>query len=213
MGGGNHTSAPTPPLSSGLSPRGRGKLYACKMPLGIRRSIPAWAGETPPAKPDMRNIAVYPRVGGGNGGRKSVWPGRGGLSPRGRGKRGGRVPAIHQPWSIPAWAGETARGGDWTFKMKVYPRVGGGNPRHQHIASGAEGLSPRGRGKHRLIHYISAVFWSIPAWAGETIACWWLPAYNDGLSPRGRGKPTTSWTPEATDRSIPAWAGETPAQR
>ena len=50
----------------GLSPRGRGKHIPLSPPSFRLRSIPAWAGETPPVKPMADDDRVYPRVGGGN---------------------------------------------------------------------------------------------------------------------------------------------------
>ena len=111
---------------------------------------------------------VYPRVGGGN-----HWAGEfsftaAGLSPRGRGKPPRRQKQHIALGSIPAWAGETGHGRrDWVHS-EVYPRVGGGNAAAVGIHEGAQGLSPRGRGKHRPTANTRIVRGSIPAWAGET---------------------------------------------
>ena len=71
---------------------------------------------------------VYPRVGGGNRASVLMPKTRVGLSPRGRGKpaRGQRTSPFQR--SIPAWAGETGYCYAPIKGMKVYPRVGGGNP-------------------------------------------------------------------------------------
>ena len=50
-----------------------------------------------------------------------------GLSPRGRGKLPSLGIGVRRGGSIPAWAGETKLGGFTSGKVKVYPRVGGGN--------------------------------------------------------------------------------------
>ena len=152
-----------------------------------------------------------------------------GLSPRGRGKRIGSIPAWAGERSIPAWAGETPikyRRACW---QPVYPRVGGGNIELPPLPEAFEGLSPRGRGKHWDKYCAGGGGGSIPAWAGETRAQ--APAANrlevyprvgggngqssrppcrrTGLSPRGRGKPMIILPPPSPVRSIPAWAGET----
>ena len=91
------------------------------------------------------------------------------------------------------------------------------------------GLSPRGRGKPLPVLGNPCLAGSIPAWAGETLACWaltWRTAVYPrvgggngkdrqtrhpaaGLSPRGRGKPVIYTNLGKPRRSIPAWAGET----
>ena len=109
VGGGNVLAGFLAMALQGLSPRGRGKLL-----LGIARilttgSIPAWAGETRIAPHSFRFPPVYPRVGGGNPGRRSNPPLLYGLSPRGRGKRREANPETKCWRSIPAWAGETRK--------------------------------------------------------------------------------------------------------
>ena len=111
----------------------------------------------------------------------------------------------------------------------VYPRVGGGNASARHSGGGAQGLSPRGRGKLGVLVYSADFSGSIPAWAGETharisvrhdgevyprvgggnapfVVC---VSAGEGLSPRGRGKRHCRRVDEMSSGSIPAWAGET----
>ena len=66
VGGGNASRALRCAPSKGLSPRGRGKPLTDCMKRCWRRSIPAWAGETPHPRPRADIDRVYPRVGGGN---------------------------------------------------------------------------------------------------------------------------------------------------
>ena len=66
VGGGNNVGKLVPDSPHGLSPRGRGKLAVPWVRLSVRRSIPAWAGETPARLDIDGTIQVYPRVGGGN---------------------------------------------------------------------------------------------------------------------------------------------------
>ena len=168
-------------------------------------------------------------MGGGNQASPIYSPATRGLSPRGRGK----LPAASSPVpagrSIPAWAGETSGGVQPCSSRKVYPRVGGGNHWSKQSRSFAEGLSPRGRGKHLQPGKNDIVAGSIPAWAGETPSQLHLPRAKavyprvgggngkgrpnpppyQGLSPRGRGKHQPAPAGVVPLRSIPAWAGET----
>ena len=66
MGGGNDPMFQQRPIAAGLSPRGRGKHFHRGVEIAGTGSIPAWAGETPPAMITSVAIRVYPRVGGGN---------------------------------------------------------------------------------------------------------------------------------------------------
>ena len=216
----------------GLSPRGRGKPTACRAAARRRRahrSIPAWAGETPTQRRNGRKWRVYPRVGGGNELTDVLLRQKGGLSPRGRGKRRLEALGCDARGSIPAWAGETAGGDTDGQAIWVYPRVGGGNGAAHIRLWRIGGLSPRGRGKHGDYQGARGRGGSIPAWAGETPISARAPILRRvyprvgggnqvavlkekierGLSPRGRGKPSMNWSAQARCGSIPAWAGET----
>ena len=87
VGGGNPNNRGNALLRQGLSPRGRGKPQAQVGGQAGTRSIPAWAGETPPPRPRRTSRGVYPRVGGGNLLNQERVRAIEGLSPRGRGKR------------------------------------------------------------------------------------------------------------------------------
>ena len=214
----------------GLSPRGRGKRAPAEPSCNTGWSIPAWAGETIPAIGLNIKARVYPRVGGGNRPSSPFTNGKGGLSPRGRGKRLAFPSNTTHPGSIPAWAGETAPHRSTALACPVYPRVGGGNTQTLSCWTMPAGLSPRGRGKLILVVATARPGRSIPAWAGETLgSCRPNPCFgvyprvgggnreNDGyqlvaggLSPRGRGKPILDGNIPGVKGSIPAWAGETP---
>ena len=171
---------------SGLSPRGRGKLYRAGVGVGKRRSIPAWAGETGTRGGIVGNARVYPRVGGGNGQDLGHYLTSRGLSPRGRGKRlGGHIERLGQG-SIPAWAGETVLISGKQRFILVYPRVGGGNLAEILVSELDQGLSPRGRGKQRDIGGVGIPGRSIPAWAGEPVSNW-LDCYERTVYPRVGG--------------------------
>ena len=229
VGGGNARGEIGGSWFQGLSPRGRGKLGIARKCCRCRRSIPAWAGETWARILAISLSGVYPRVGGGNGRQPLHGTRTGGLSPRGRGKRGVAAQRRDFQGSIPAWAGETRRDGQHGQHRGVYPRVGGGNERRQPAAVYPQGLSPRGRGKLGTGSHGGLTRRSIPAWAGETGHIrparrrWqvyprvgggnrrsrWSIGSLPGLSPRGRGKPAAGPALEEDERSIPAWAGET----
>ena len=170
VGGGNAAGLRFSPCRCGLSPRGRGKRAGEPLVSAAVRSIPAWAGETAERQNALNAYTVYPRVGGGNRLPTQTSTIKRGLSPRGRGKLDvprHRMQAIR---SIPAWAGETTHAEQYKCSTKVYPRVGGGNARRALSSALAQGLSPRGRGKHRGLVYADEPGRSIPAWAGETRA-------------------------------------------
>ena len=168
-------------------------------------------------------------MGGGNEKSDAALGGRGGLSPRGRGKLFGLSKGQFCKGSIPAWAGETWFGIKSRKGCRVYPRVGGGNWPTSCGPGPSRGLSPRGRGKLVFMLRRARPVRSIPAWAGETGQVnifahpggvyprvgggnpGRLPSGGSraGLSPRGRGKPSPAYPPTFALRSIPAWAGET----
>ena len=147
--GGNPSLSPTRNSPRGLSPRVRGKQIGAKIGVIGYRSIPACAGETTNPPTPQPEIAVYPRVCGGNS--KVVFP-----------------PAA-AVGSIPACAGETQRCVSNQSAKEVYPRVCGGNDHSSFHAIGDFGLSPRVRGKLDMQLGPAIELRSIPACAGETI--------------------------------------------
>ena len=229
VGGGNEQGYILRRWDGGLSPRGRGKRPQATAGTPLRRSIPAWAGETADCQTDYAKQGVYPRVGGGNHLRLAASPAFRGLSPRGRGKRRRRAHRRAVDRSIPAWAGETFKSRQSRHSPAVYPRVGGGNFGSHAYPSVMKGLSPRGRGKPLYIRYRRRIVGSIPAWAGETLigdslfspkgvyprvgggnhAEYHRRPLPRGLSPRGRGKHKDAADQRRREWSIPAWAGET----
>ena len=229
VGGGNRRLRRYRTSLRGLSPRGRGKHGRPRYVRAFQRSIPAWAGETLALLRFLRQLAVYPRVGGGNWAAAFIVSNNRGLSPRGRGKPELSNLRIRRIGSIPAWAGETRRLDTGYGGNEVYPRVGGGNFCVNAIVAVSRGLSPRGRGKRLCYRCPALDTRSIPAWAGETslhpnsgMPLWVYPRVgggnvrlraaqrsSPGLSPRGRGKRILAGANIRCRRSIPAWAGET----
>ena len=164
------TICPTPGgnRGRGLSPRVRGKPLTSADGRSDLGSIPACAGETATPPVDQPARRVYPRVCGGNHLEGNAMSSSGGLSPRVRGKRGGRRLAGRGAGSIPACAGETGCGSLPVPFAAVYPRVCGGNRRVNPHPLRPGGLSPRVRGKPASARRHLPSAGSIPACAGET---------------------------------------------
>ena len=96
-------------ILDGLSPRVRGNLRVLPVrhdPIG---SIPARAGEPPPAYPQRTRCRVYPRACGGTRVARDCWRLHSGLSPRVRGNLGVAHRSNAVDGSIPARAGEPLR--------------------------------------------------------------------------------------------------------
>ena len=106
VGGGTVKSSVCCRSHRGLSPRGRGNQWLMDWQEDPNGSIPAWAGEPGRGSQRLRLRGVYPRVGGGTQGGRSLSPDGDGLSPRGRGNPDLQVDLMLSLGSIPAWAGE-----------------------------------------------------------------------------------------------------------
>ena len=247
--GGTRAVRQHPPPVIGLSPRMRGNPASALRGANDQGSIPAYAGEPPEARGLPIYAKVYPRVCGGTARGADTYidykrsipayagePSRasadnapvGGLSPRMRGNpdRYGHHPKKAR--SIPAYAGEPCR--SWRHKsaIQVYPRVCGGTGPPFHCARSATGLSPRMRGNPTEYTAGEPLPWSIPAYAGEPLACKGqageckvyprvcggtcqlrvLAGGAGGLSPRMRGNRCRPHPGGRLLRSIPAYAGE-----
>ena len=151
-----------------------------------------------------------------------------GLSPRGRGNHVGGSHRWTATRSIPAWAGKPGHGRERGRLSVVYPRVGGETLLQSPSQSGAEGLSPRGRGNQGVVTVDEGYRGSIPAWAGKPAAVTFAPRKIKvyprvggetspaqywsmrtwGLSPRGRGNLSEDQVALCLGGSIPAWAGK-----
>ena len=227
MCGGTDWIAQNDVAKLGLSPRVRGNLHGLETGEAEKRSIPACAGE--PAAQGAQGLqeGVYPRVCGGTSCRFAPTLAKGGLSPR---VRGNHVQAADQAGatrSIPACAGGTHVGRVRTYRDRgLSPRVRG-NPKRLRSCS-ATGLSPRVRGNRYRRPCRIPLPGSIPACAGEPLACRCLrPAGGvyprvcggtpsasararsaTGLSPRVRGNREPAGQRLVKHGSIPACAGE-----
>ena len=177
-------------LPDGVHPRAcGGKRWAPPRLRGCAGSIPARAGETPTSPWISSRMWVHPRACGGNPLRRPGRAGRGGPSPRVRGKLQpnrlsdaatagpsprvrGKLSEVLEPWqaegSIPARAGETATLRAARRRTGVHPRACGGNHLPSHQEGGVQGPSPRVRGKPHRTAWSRTWAGSIPARAGET---------------------------------------------
>ena len=227
--GGDPASTSGRLVSAGRSPRMRGRPRINQREARVGRSIPAHAGETPPAAAQGLRQGVDPRACGVD---SSAWFARvcgAGRSPRMRGRRlpphGDRPPL----GSIPAHAGETSPESSAPSLGRVDPRACGGDFADKHQLVSREGRSPRMRGRRAPEEGKRFEDGSIPAHAGETCSCWTLlrrrgvdpracggdtangyrVLSSGGRSPRMRGRRSVRRRGCPLLRSIPAHAGET----
>ncbi len=120
--------------AAGLSPRVRGNRRSHSKHNTIQRSIPACAGEPTVPFQTQHDPKVYPRVCGGTASRIRVSTSSQGLSPRVRGNPLRCLMSTVGDRSIPACAGEPARGSATDRGPRVYPRVCGGTNRPRPMA-------------------------------------------------------------------------------
>ena len=144
--GGTHQTREASGRQRGLSPRVRGNPLLEVDFQGVRRSIPACAGE--PAHPSFESARarVYPRVCGGTSPAEQVKSTTRGLSPRVRGNPDLGLTEDGEDRSIPACAGEPLDGLPRRPSTGVYPRVCGGTRLRTPYDIASAGLSPRVRG-------------------------------------------------------------------
>ena len=202
-------------LTRGSSPRVRGKLVERLYREGQPRLIPACAGKTPRSTTTSCPAAAHPRVCGENAAMEVLAVMSPGSSPRVRGKRVRRLGRRLTRGLIPACAGKTPYLPGKATATPAHPRACGENPTHPLPGGRVSGSSPRVRGKHSGVDYVSGVARLIPARAGKT---GW-PASNGpsrqahpracgenltrscsfcssvGSSPRVRGKRRGAWAP------------------
>ena len=193
------------------------------------RLIPACAGKTGRFSACAAITTAHPRVCGENACTRPPERGRGGSSPRVRGKPVGGEGEAGVPRLIPACAGKT--GGDGLDRAAdgAHPRVCGENMEPSDSDSTATGSSPRVRGKHppersrtmtqRLIPAcagktpvginVATPKWAHPRVCGENVRVVLRDLDESGSSPRVRGKPDGLLGPVGARGLIPACAGKT----
>ena len=155
------------PRRLGLSPRVRGNLPHADPHCHRHGSIPACAGEPFISAMSPTRTRVYPRVCGGTSCGSRRHPRDRGLSPRVRGNHTRMTGTASAARSIPACAGEPARGESSGPFVRVYPRVCGGTSGGFRIHRRDPGLSPRVRGNRAGQRPPLNNPGSIPACAGE----------------------------------------------
>ena len=149
-GGENHRLTSGLEDAGGSSPRGRGKRRRHRGHAPGRRLIPARAGKTPSNVVVRKHPRAHPRAGGENAPRRVPGVGRGGSSPRGRGKPAGRGLRRRSQRLIPARAGKTVQGQSARNANSAHPRAGGENTLGDAANVAINGSSPRGRGKPQV---------------------------------------------------------------
>ena len=152
----------------GRSPRTRGRPDPVTQASLGKRSIPAYAGETPPGLACAVATRVDPRVRGGDSSPPTAPSTRWGRSPRTRGRHGYRLGPVQRSGSIPAYAGETLDHDNFLSVVEVDPRVRGGDSPTPQKYESELGRSPRTRGRLRWRMPMRRSTGSIPAYAGET---------------------------------------------
>ena len=213
-------------VSTGSSPRVRGKPSTTRSAAWPEGLIPARAGKTARWPVLGEQARAHPRACGEN--RTDLievthYPGS---SPRVRGKPGKAGQSIPLARLIPARAGKTPRGRPAGGRRRAHPRACGENRAGGAPGSAMSGSSPRVRGKRVSGCGCAFVVRLIPARAGKTRrrrrggrAGWahpracgensWadkVPGDLLGSSPRVRGKRAFS---SCQSRLIPARAGKT----
>ena len=136
----------------GTSPRARGKQIRTRGDSHIRGNIPACAGKTKFGSKSTHQTGEHPRVRGEN--YRPLWGGRGrgGTSPRARGKLTVWQLRRISPRNIPACAGKTLCFEQVRGEAQEHPRVRGENTSFGLPTPNLVGTSPRARGKPVLIY-------------------------------------------------------------
>ena len=156
-------------ISSGSSPRVRGKQMreeVTGIPPGL---IPACAGKTGTCSLEAWPSEAHPRVCGENG--VLSWSGlvSKGSSPRVRGKLVCSWHGVDVRRLIPACAGKTISSLGFIVCFPAHPRVCGENSTSGPKSIDAGGSSPRVRGKHNRCCSEGGGVGLIPACAGKTL--------------------------------------------
>ena len=157
-------------FAAGLSPQVRGSPRTRIRRCQTRRSIPAGAGEPPPAPPSASPARVYPRRCGGAVFSVAGGASETGLSPQVRGSRAACLAGGVAPGSIPAGAGEPLTPSVLACAARVYPRRCGGAQVPTREGVSLLGLSPQVRGSPPARRGGASCTGSIPAGAGEPAA-------------------------------------------
>ena len=218
-------------ITSGSSPRVRGKHRLHVQVVRRVRIIPARAGQTWPAGSPAPTTSDHPRACGANHPFDVAHTLVSGSSPRVRGKQRRELRAIDDLRIIPARAGQTHRRDRQHTHPPDHPRACGANVTQDGVGDARCGSSPRVRGKPVAAACRALRKRIIPARAGQTKAVQAIHAPSPdhpracganvalrpdfpriaGSSPRVRGKPQQRLHAFHRRRIIPARAGQTTA--
>ncbi len=191
--------------------------------------IPAYAGNTSPARPVTSSARDHPRICGEHPKEAVPWVPPLGSSPHMRGTRCGRETCRSRPGIIPAYAGNTSRR-TWTSCMtRDHPRICGEHLVSALALNGNAGSSPHMRGTQETPNEQRNTTRIIPAYAGNTCIVFWCVLYcrdhpricgehiaglfficqSPGSSPHMRGTLIFRRRLVTNHRIIPAYAGNT----
>ena len=154
--------------TSGSSPRMRGKLRVTDATENRVGLIPAHAGKTAADSDCFESARAHPRACGENAHIFEGEGGRGGSSPRMRGKLPESPRDLARLGLIPAHAGKTLRQDDYETLEPAHPRACGENIPKNRMPRKYAGSSPRMRGKLFDCHVALSFLGLIPAHAGKT---------------------------------------------
>ena len=152
----------------GSSPRVRGKLHVPTAGCGVRRIIPARAGQTPDPDAWSWLRPDHPRACGANVDHLACVPFPAGSSPRVRGKHSICARPVSRTRIIPARAGQTTPSHAPAGSGTDHPRACGANRSLPSLSTPGSGSSPRVRGKRGRAHAGDCLIRIIPARAGQT---------------------------------------------
>ena len=220
-------------LARGSSPRGRGTRREGRTARGVRRFIPARAGNATRRYPALSSDPVHPRAGGERRPLRDPQGRVAGSSPRGRGTPASSELRAAQIRFIPARAGNAPLGAPIIRFHAVHPRAGGERLALPFDLEPESGSSPRGRGtpggrgrRNRRLRFIPARAGNASARASSTRCCTVhpraggerpvlgrRPERSPGSSPRGRGTLPRSPGAANSQRFIPARAGNATGDR
>ena len=171
----------------GSSPLARGTQRAALAPRGVRRFIPARAGNTLATGFGHRVQPVHPRSRGEHHGAPPAGRDPDGSSPLARGTRRGRHAVLPPVRFIPARAGNTASSPGRPFPRQVHPRSRGEHRPPAPAGPDPDGSSPLARGTPSPARPRTPAPRFIPARAGNTTAG--APAIGSvRVHPRSRGE-------------------------
>ena len=194
---------------NGSSPHALGTRGAWLRACRRARFIPACAGNTVDVVPDVRVVAVHPRMRGEHAVDRGALGVAHGSSPHARGTRTGSSRGCSVAGFIPACAGNTAMQSASARPISVHPRMRGEHGAASRYACEFRGSSPHARGTRSIGEEIRARRRFIPACAGNTVAAFEQAIMERGSSPHARGTLTATVIVEETRRFIPACAGNT----